>query len=50
MKMLLLFVVWYGIFCFATGNAQPMEWSITAKVLAMIVGLSVINSSKEDKY
>lgn len=50
MKMLLLFVIWYGIFCFVTGTIQPMEWSTTAKVLAVIVGLSVINSSKEDKY
>ena len=50
MKMLLNFVIWYGIFCFVTGNTQPMEWSTTAKVLAVIVGLLVIHSSKEDKY
>ena len=50
MKTLLTLFVWYGIFCFVTGNIQPMEWSTTAKVLAVIVGLSVINSNREDKY
>ena len=50
MKTLLTLFVWYGIFCFVTGTIQPMEWSTTAKVLAVIVGLSVINSTKEDKY
>ena len=50
MKTLLKLFVWYGIFCFVTGTIQPMEWSTTAKVLAVIVGLSVINSTKEDKY
>lgn len=47
MRTLLILFVWYGIFCFVTGNAQPMEWSTTAKVLAVIVGLLLINSSKE---
>lgn len=50
MKTLLTLFVWYGIFCFVTGTIQPMEWSTTAKVLAVIVGLSVIHSAKEDKY
>jgi hypothetical protein len=50
MKMLLILFVWYGIFCFVTGITQPMEWSTTAKVWAVIVGLLVINSTKEDKY
>ena len=50
MKTLLTLFVWYGIFCFVTGTIQPMEWSTTAKVLAVIVGISVIGSTKEDKY
>ena len=50
MKTLLTLFVWYGIFCFVTGTIQPMEWSTTAKVLAVIVGLLVISSTKEDKY
>lgn len=47
MRMLLILCVWYGIFCFITGTIQPMEWSTTAKVWAVIVGLLVINSTKE---
>ena len=50
MKTLLTLFVWYGIFCFVTGTIQPMEWSTTAKVLAVIVGIAVIGSTKEDKY
>ena len=37
-------------FVLLTGTIQPMEWSTTAKVLAVIVGLLVISSTKEDKY
>lgn len=50
MKTLLTLFVWYGIFCFVTGTIQPMEWSTTAKIWAVIVGLLVISSTKEDKY
>jgi hypothetical protein len=47
MRTLLILCMWYGIFCFVTGNAQPMEWSTTAKICSVVVGLLVINSSKE---
>jgi hypothetical protein len=50
MRMLLTFVVWYGIFCFITGTIQPMEWSTTAKVWAVIIGLLVANSAKDKEY
>ncbi len=49
MKTLLILFVWYGIFCFVTGTIQPMEWSTTAKVLAVIVGLLVIGSTKDEE-
>ena len=48
MRMLLTFVVWYGIFCFITGTIQPMEWSTTAKVWAVIIGFLVANSARKD--
>jgi len=47
MRMLLILFVWYGIFCFITGTIQPMEWSTTAKVWAVIMGFLIINANKE---
>jgi hypothetical protein len=47
MKMLLMLVVWYGIFCFITGTIQPMEWSTTAKVWAVIISFLVIHANRE---
>jgi hypothetical protein len=43
-------LLWYGIFCFVTGQINPMEWSTTAKVWAVIVGLLVVNSTKDKEY
>ena len=50
MRMLLILFVWYGIFCFVTGTIQPMEWSTTAKVWAVIIGLLVANSTRDKEY
>lgn len=47
MRMLLMLVVWYGIFCFITGTIQPMEWSTTAKVWAVIISFLILNANKE---
>ena len=47
MRTLLVFVVWYGIFCFITGTLQPMEWSTTAEVWAVIISFLIMNANKE---
>jgi hypothetical protein len=43
-EKLLSLGLWYGIFCFVTGEINPMEWSTTAKVLIVIIGILVINN------
>jgi hypothetical protein len=41
-KNILILGLWYLIFCFVTEELNPMEWSTTAKVLAIIIGLVVV--------
>jgi hypothetical protein len=36
--------LWYLIFCFVTGELNPMEWSTLAKVIIVIIGLIVIGT------
>lgn len=43
MKMLLVLSIWFAIFWFITGTYHPMEWSTTAKIFAVIIGIAVIN-------
>jgi hypothetical protein len=40
-------LLWYGIFCFVTGQINPMEWSTIAKILAILVGFALINASEK---
>jgi hypothetical protein len=48
MKMLFGLSIWFAIFCFITGTYHPMEWSTTAKIFAVIIGIAVINHSLEE--
>jgi hypothetical protein len=48
MKMLFRLSIWFAIFCFITGTYHPMEWSTTAKIFAVIIGIAVINHSLEE--
>jgi hypothetical protein len=42
-EKILSFGLWYGIFCFVTGEIDPMAWSTAAKVFAVIVALILIS-------
>lgn len=38
-------LVWYGIFWFVTGENNPLQWHIVAKILAVFAFLAIVNSS-----
>lgn len=44
MKTVLTLLVWWGIFCFITGEINPMLWSAVAKMFAVIVALLVVGN------
>jgi hypothetical protein len=44
MKKLIVLGVWYGIFCFVTGETNPVMWGTFAKVLCVIIAFSIINN------
>jgi len=47
MKTLFTLGIWYGIFCFITETPNPMDWSTTAKVWAVILGLIIVSNTKD---
>lgn len=47
MRTLLVLLMWFGIFCFVTEKTNPMEWSTTAKVWSVIIGLVVIGNYRD---
>lgn len=50
MKTLLVMLVWYGIFCFVTGEINPMEWGVFTKILAVFIAIIIIDNESAPSH
>ena len=46
---ILALIIWYCIIVFLTNTSNPLEWNIVAKIVMLIVSISLINKHMVDK-
>ena len=47
-KTLAIAALWYAIFVFVTNQLNPMMWSTIAKILAVVIGFSIVEQNLKD--
>jgi hypothetical protein len=47
-KTLIIGLLWYAIFVFITNQPNPTEWGTFAKIIAVIIGFSIVNTNMEE--
>ena len=47
-RTLAIATLWYAIFAFVTNQLNPMMWDIIAKILAVVIGFSIVEHNLKD--
>ena len=45
----LALILWYCVIVFLTNTPNPLEWNIVAKIVMLLISISLINSHIVDK-